>query len=251
MRIDVLTIFPEMFVSPLQESIVQRAQAKGLVQILIHDFRQFSSDKHQKVDDYPYGGGPGMVLKPEPIAAALQAVQAASAQGRTVLLSPQGKRYCQEMAKKLAAESHVILLCGHYKGWDERIRMRYIDEEISIGDYVLSGGELPAMVLIDAMVRLIPGVLGDLESAEGDSYFGGLLDHPHYTRPEVFEGIPVPEVLLSGHHEQIRLWRRREALRRTFQRRPDLLELAQLTAEDLRLLKEIEAESVMDMSEHL
>jgi tRNA (guanine37-N1)-methyltransferase len=242
MRIDVLTIFPNVFASPLQESIVQRAQARSLLEIYIHDFREYSTDKHRKVDDYPYGGGPGMVLRPEPIATALQAILANNSSGRTILLTPQGRPFTQDMAKMWARESHLIIVCGHYKGVDERICIRYIQEEVSIGDYVLTGGELPALVIIDAVTRLIPGVLGDIESAEGDSFYDGLLDHPHYTRPEEFEGLKVPEMLLSGHHEQIQRWRRKEALRRTMEHRSELLKRTQLTEEDLLLLEEIRLE---------
>ena len=203
MRIDVLTIFPHVFDSPLRESIVRRAQENGFVEIYIHDFREYSADKHHKVDDYPYGGGPGMVLRPEPIGACLTAIFEVGGQGKTILLSPQGKRFTQETAKTWAHEDHIIFICGHYKGVDERLRRRYVHEEISIGDYVVSGGELPALVIIDAVTRLVPGVIGDFESAEGDSFFEGLLDHPHYTRPEEFDGMRVPDVLLSGHHEHI------------------------------------------------
>jgi len=194
------------------------------------------------VDDYPYGGGAGMVMQPEPIVAALEAVRRAGGGGRTILLSPQGRRFTQHLAKSWVGESRLTLICGHYKGVDERVRKRYVQEEISVGDYVLTGGELPALIIIDAVVRLIPGVLGDLESAQGDSFYDGLLDHPHYTRPEEFEGMMVPEVLLSGHHERIRQWRRKEALRRTLVRRPDLLETAPLSDEDWSFLLDIQAE---------
>lgn len=245
MRIDILTIFPRIFESPLQESMMRRARERGLVEIKVHDFREYSPDKHGRVDDYAYGGGPGMILRPEPVAAALKAILKEAGPGRTVLLSPQGSRFSQETAKEWAAENHLIIICGHYKGVDERIRERYVQEEVSIGDYVLSGGELPALVIIDAVIRLIPGVLGDLQSAEGDSFYGGLLDHPHYTRPEEFEGMRVPEVLLSGHHEHIRLWRRKEALRRTLEKRPDLLETTPLSDEERFLLEEIRAEKAM------
>ncbi|UCE20634.1 MAG: tRNA (guanosine(37)-N1)-methyltransferase TrmD [Gemmatimonadota bacterium] len=239
MRIDVLTIFPHVFESPLQESIVRRARENDLIEIHICDFRDYAPDKHRKVDDYPYGGGPGMVLRPEPIAACLTDIFEEYGQGKTILLSPQGRQFTQELAKSWAAEDHLIIICGHYKGVDERIRLRYVHDEISIGDYVLTGGELPALVLIDAVTRLVPGVIGDLESAEGDSFFEGLLDHPHYTRPEEFHGMRVPDVLLSGHHEHIRKWRRKESLRRTYENRPELLEEAQLNKEDLLFLEEI------------
>lgn len=246
MRIDVLTIFPRMFEGPFQESILQRAIEKGLVEIMVHNFREYSPDTHHKVDDYPYGGGAGMVLRPEPIAAALKALQSEAGPGKTILLSPQGKLFSQAMAKEFVREDHIIFICGHYKGVDERITLRYVQEEVSIGDYVLTGGELPALVVIDAIVRLIPGVLGDFESAEGDSFYEGLLDHPHYTRPEEFESMKVPEILLSGHHEHIRLWRRREALRKTIERRPDLLDIISLTDEDRSLAKEIQTDTETD-----
>lgn len=242
MRIDVLTIFPQLFESPLQVSMMGRACEQGLVDIVIHNFREYSSDTHQKVDDYPYGGGAGMVLRPEPIAAALQNIMRTAGRGKTILLSPQGQQFTQQMAKTWATEERLILICGHYKGVDERLKQEYVEEEVSIGDYVLTGGELPALVIIDAIVRLIPGVLGDLESAEGDSFYEGLLDHPHYTRPETFEGLEVPEVLLSGHHERIRRWRRKEALRKTLNLRPDLLERAHLCDEDWSLLLDIQKE---------
>jgi len=221
---------------------VGRAQEKNVVDIHVHDVRDYSDDRHRKVDDYPYGGGPGMVMRPQPIAAALAAILSAAGPGRVLLLSPQGTRFTQKMAKEWTGEDHLIFICGHYKGIDERIRERYVQEEISVGDYVLTGGELPALVVIDAVVRLIPGVLGDLESAAGDSFHEGVLDHPHYTRPEEFDGMRVPDILLSGHHEQIRLWRRRESLRRTLQNRPDLLDRAPLSDEDRRLLEDIRTE---------
>jgi tRNA (guanine37-N1)-methyltransferase len=246
MRIDVLTIFPQLFESPLQVSMMDRAREKGLVDIVIHNFRDYSSDKHQKVDDYPYGGGAGMVLRPEPIAAALRSIAETVDPGKIILLSPQGRQFTQHLAKLWARERQLIFICGHYKGIDERIKKRYIHEEVSIGDYVLTGGELPALVVIDAIVRLIPGVLGDLESAEGDSFYGGILDHPHYTRPEEFEGMGIPEVLLSGHHEHIRQWRRKEALRQTLLLRPDLLETTSLNDEDWSFLIDIQAEAKTD-----
>lgn len=246
MRIDVLTVFPRMFDGPLQESMMHRAMEKGLVKIVVHNFREYSPDKHQKVDDYPYGGGAGMVMRPEPIANTLKSIQSEAGSGRTILLTPQGRRFSHTLAKQWSVEKHLIFICGHYKGVDERVKMLYVQEEVSIGDYVLTGGEIPALVVIDAVVRLIPGVLGDLESAEGDSFYEGLLDYPHYTRPEEFEKRTVPEVLLSGHHENIRLWRRKEALRRTLERRPDLLDMASLNDEDRALLKEIQTEKISD-----
>lgn len=225
MRIDIITIFPKMFSCVLDESIVKRAQAKGKVKICLHDLRDYSSDKHRKVDDHPFGGGSGMVMRPEPIFAAVEKMKA---QGRrqkaqVVLLCPQGERLNQKTAKKLAKEKHLILLCGHYEGIDERVRRELVDKEVSIGDYVLTGGELPAMVLVDCLVRLIPGVLGDKNSLHFESFEDNLLEYPQYTRPANFQGLKVPAVLLSGDHKKIEAWRNKEALKRTEQRRPDLL----------------------------
>lgn len=225
MIIDIITLFPDMFRGPFEESILRRAQERGLVILRLHNLRSFTRDKHQQVDDYPYGGGPGMVLKPEPIARAIRSITAGEdTPVRVVLLTPQGERLTQGKVNALSLEPHLILLCGRYKGMDERIRQRFVTDEISIGDYVLSGGELAAMVLVDALVRLLPGALGDAESALDDSFQNGLLDCPWYTRPEEFEGMRVPDVLVSGHHERVRQWRQEEALRRTRERRPDLLE---------------------------
>jgi tRNA (guanine37-N1)-methyltransferase len=222
-RIDVISAFPDMFGGPLDESIVQRAQTKGLVDIEVHDLRAFTTDKHQQVDDYPYGGGPGMVLKPEPLFKAIRHVRALSEGGAHVIyLSPDGRTLNQALTRELTERPHLTLVCGHYKGIDERVRDTLIDEEISVGDYVLSGGELPAMVIIDAVARLIPGVLGDAGSAETDAFENGLLDCPYYTRPEEFEGQAVPPVLMSGHHKEIAKWRRDQALARTREKRADL-----------------------------
>lgn len=243
MRIDVLTIFPGMFQGPLSESMLRRARERGLVDIHVHDLREFTDDRHRTTDDYPFGGGPGMVMKPEPIFRAVEHVLAQTGgPARVILLTPQGRLLNQELAWELSRERHLILICGRYEGVDERVRIGLATDEVSIGDYVLTGGELPAMVLIDAVVRLVPGVLGDERSPQEESFTDGLLEGPHYTRPREFRGMAVPEVLLSGHHEQIRRWRRKEALRRTLERRPDLLRTARLTAEDLRLLAELEAE---------
>lgn len=220
--IDIITLFPAMFRGPFEEGIVHRAQERGLIAIRVHDLRDFSEDKHGKVDDFPYGGGAGMVLKPEPIARALETVRGGRA--RIVFLTPQGERLTQERVNALSLETHLILLCGRYKGIDERIRQCFVTDEISIGDYVLMGGELPAMVLAEAVVRVIPGVLGDSEAALEDSFQQGLLDCPWYTRPETFEGVRVPEVLSSGDHGKIKAWRQEESERRTRQRRPDLWE---------------------------
>lgn len=223
MRIDILTLFPNMFRGPFEESIIQRAREKGLVEIHLRNIRDFAEDKHKTVDDYPYGGGSGMVLKPEPIAAALKGLRLDAAD-RVIFLTPQGERLTQSKANELSLAGRLVLLCGHYKGVDERIRQKYVTDEISIGDYVLSGGELPAMVLVDAVARLLPGALGDAESALGDSFQNSLLDCPWYTRPRVFQGMEVPVVLYSGDHREIEEWRESEALKRTSQRRPDLLE---------------------------
>lgn len=243
MEIDVLTLFPAMF-EALDHSIFKRAKERGLVVFRAWDIRDFATDRHRTVDDTPYGGGAGMVIKPEPVHRALLAAAQSSSRpaDRVILMSPQGRRFSQEIAWELAREQRLILICGHYEGVDERVRTKLATDEISIGDYVLTGGELAAMVVIDAVVRLVPGVLGSDESAKFDSFGDGLLEHPHYTRPREYLGESVPEVLLSGDHQAIARWRRKESLRRTKVRRPDLLASARLTAEDLRLLREIEAE---------
>ena len=241
-RYDILTLFPEIVLAPLGESIVGRAQEKGLLDAQVINFREYAQDKHHVVDDLPFGGGPGMVLKPEPIFAAVRDCLRKGPKARVILMSPAGQLFDQDTAKSLAAEERLIFICGRYKGVDERVREALVTDEISIGDYVLSGGELAALVVIEALVRLIPGVLGDEDSARGDSFYEGILDHPHYTRPAVFEGMEVPPILISGHHEQIRRWRRREALRRTRKRRPDLLRKVALNEEDEGLLKDIARE---------
>ena len=243
MRIDVLTLFPEMFEGPLGESILKAAQEKGLLEIGLTNIRDFARDKHRTADDYPYGGGSGMVMKPDPIFEAAESVLAEGAvePSAVILLSARGRLFDQQLASELAGHPRLVLICGRYKGVDERV-MSLVTHEISIGDYVLTGGELGAMVIVDAVARLLPGVLGDLESAETDSHFDGLLGPPVYTRPEEHRGERVPEVLLSGDHERIRLWRRRAALRATKERRPDLLERAELSEEDERILGEIERE---------
>ncbi|MDN5346621.1 MAG: tRNA (guanine37-N1)-methyltransferase [Clostridia bacterium] len=243
MRIDVLTIFPGMFSGPLDESIIKRAREKGILEINLIDIRAFSQDKHRSVDDYPYGGGPGMVMRPEPIFLAVEAcIPLGGSSPEIILLTPQGERFNQRLAGELAGQEHLILICGHYEGVDERVRQALVTREISIGDYVLTGGELPAMVIIDAIARLLPGVLGAPEGTAEDSFSWGLLEYPQYTRPRIFRGMEVPPVLLSGNHEEIRLWRRRQALKRTWQRRPDLLEVANLSQEDRRLLAEVVSE---------
>ncbi|MCX5708355.1 MAG: tRNA (guanosine(37)-N1)-methyltransferase TrmD [Candidatus Omnitrophica bacterium] len=224
MRIDIITIFPGMFAPVLNESIVKRAQSKNKVKIYVHDLRKFTQDKHNKVDDRPFGGGSGMVLSAQPIFDAVAKIKSqVKKNAKVVLMCPQGKTFNQAMAKKLSREKHLIFICGHYEGIDERVRNLIVDEEISIGDYVLTGGELPAMVVVDAIVRLIPGVLGDKNSLNFESFEGNLLEYPQYTRPANFRGNVVPEVLLCGDHKKIASWRKAEALKRTKIRRPDLL----------------------------
>ncbi|MFQ5342199.1 MAG: tRNA (guanosine(37)-N1)-methyltransferase TrmD [Anaerolineae bacterium] len=237
MRFDIFTLFPEMFIGPFQESIIKRALEHDLVQIAIHDIRAYATDRHHTADDTPYGGGGGMVMKPEPVFAAVEDVLG-EAIGETpiVLLTPQGRRFTQPVARDLARKERLALICGHYEGVDERVRQHLATDEVSIGDYVLTGGELPAMVIVDAVTRLLSGVLGDPSAAEADSYATGLLEHPHYTRPYDFRGWTVPDTLLSGHHAEVERWRRREALRRTWERRPDLLDQADLTEDDLAFL---------------
>ena len=236
-RFDILTVFPEMFASPCGCSLLKKARDKGLIDIRLHDIRDYAEDKHHMTDDAPYGGGGGMVMKPEPIDRALRSIPVA---GETpiILLTPQGERFCQKMAEELAVHSHLVLICGHYEGVDERVRTELVNREISIGDYVLTGGELSAMVVVDAVSRLVPGVLGNSDSAGADSFSMGLLEYPHYTRPAEYRGWKVPDVLLSGNHPQIELWRRRESLLRTRKRRPDLLREVVLTDEEKRWLAE-------------
>jgi len=239
LRIHVLTCFPEIFTSPLQESILKRAQGKGLVRVEVHDLRRFTSDRHRTTDDDPYGGGPGMVMKPEPLVHGLERLQAEVPDLVTILTCPQGRLFTQRRARELATNDALLFICGRYGGVDDRVRS-YVDEEISIGDYVLTGGELATLVMMDAIIRLRPGVLGNEASVHDDSFVEALLDAPQYTRPRAFRGQQVPEVLLSGNHQQIRRWRRREALRRTVQRRPELLQGAVLSREDQTLLEEIQ-----------
>ena len=224
MRIDIITIFPEMFSAVLDESIIKRAQKKGKVKIFVHDLRDYATDKHRKVDDRPFGGGSGMVIQAEPIFRAVEAVKKKfKGRAKVILLCPQGKSFNQGYAKKLSKCANLIFICGHYEGVDERVRQYLADDEISIGDYVLTGGELPAMVLVDSIVRLIPGVLGDKNSLNFESFEGNLLEYPQYSRPAKFRKWIVPEVLVSGAHDKISAWRKAEALKRTRQRRPDLL----------------------------
>jgi tRNA (guanine37-N1)-methyltransferase len=240
MHIDILTIFPEMFKGPFDASIIKRAREKSLVSIDIINIRDFSRNRHHTVDDSPYGGGAGMVMTPEPVFEAAAWIKSKRGSiGRFIYMSPAGDPLDQESVKGLALEKHLVLLCGHYEGVDERVREELVTDEISIGDYILTGGELPAMVLVDAVTRLIPGVLGKMTSVEEESFGSGLLEYPHYTRPRVYRDLEVPEILLNGHHGHIRFWRRRRSLLRTLERRPDLLARAPLTEEDRVILKQI------------
>jgi tRNA (guanine37-N1)-methyltransferase len=245
LRFEVLTLFPGILAGPLNESILKRAREKGLLSVDVLNIRDYTEDKHHTADDSPYGGEAGMVMKPEPIFRAVEAVKGQSPGGGflTILLSPQGRLFDHREAERLSREERrIILLCGHYEAIDERVKDLLVDEELSVGDYVLTGGELAALVVIDAVARLVPGVLGDEESAYRDSFGDGLLDHPHYTRPAEFMGRKVPEVLLSGNHDAIWKWRRRESLRATLIKRPDLLETAELTDQDRKILAELKRE---------
>lgn len=240
MHIDILTLFPNMFTGVFQSSILQKALEKKKFTYNLIDFREYTEDKHQKVDDYPYGGGAGMVLTPQPIFDAVQANTVdKNTKPRIILMCPQGEPYTQKKAEELAKEEHLLFICGHYEGYDERIREHLVTDEISIGDYVLTGGELGAMVVIDSVIRLLPGVLGNTQSITEDSFTTGLLEHPHYTRPANFRGMKVPGVLLSGHHEKIATWRREQSLKRTYERRPELLTHVQLTEREKQFLKEL------------
>ena len=241
MRVDVLTIFPEVVSCGVDYSIVKRAREKGAVSVFIHNIRDFAEDKHRTTDEPPYGGGAGMVMKPDPIFRAAEHIRTEHwmEQTRVILLSPQGELFTQEKAVELSGCPHIVLICGHYEGVDERLREHLATDEISVGDYVLTGGELPALIVLDAVVRLIPGVLGAEQSALEESFSEGLLEYPQYTRPADFRGWKVPDVLLSGHHGEIAKWRRIQALKRTLERRPDLLEKAQLTDEDRKILEQL------------
>ena len=243
MRIDVLTLFPGMFAGPMGESIIGKARDKNLLEINISNFRDYSDNKHHTVDDYPYGGGAGMLLKAQPIFDNLAAIEAEvpDTKKRVILLDPAGKKFDQKMAEEFSNEEHLVFICGHYEGYDERIRT-LVTDEVSLGDYVLTGGELGAMVMIDATVRLLPEVLGNETSAQTDSHSTGLLEHPQYTRPADFRGLAVPEVLLNGNHKLIEAWRLKESLRRTYTRRPDMLAKLTLTSEMEKLLREIKKE---------
>ncbi|WP_088835050.1 tRNA (guanosine(37)-N1)-methyltransferase TrmD [Paenibacillus tyrfis] len=243
MRIDVLTLFPAMFDGVFTSSILGKAREKGLVELNTVNFRDYANNKHNTVDDYPYGGGGGMVLKPEPLFAAVEDVTSGlESKPRVILMCPQGESFSQKKAEELAAERHLIFVCGHYEGYDERIREHLVTDELSIGDYVLTGGELPAMVVIDSVVRLLSGVLGNETSAVTDSFSTGLLEYPHYTRPANFRGWEVPEVLISGHHGNIEEWRRKQSLERTWRKRRDLLAGIELTPKERRWLDEWEAQ---------
>ena len=238
MTIDIVTIFPRMVEAGLAEGVVGRACAAGRIDVVVHNLRDFTTDKHHVVDDVPFGGGPGMVMKPKPFFAALAAIRARrGTPDAVVLLSPAGERFTQAHARRFVEKAHLVLLCGRYEGIDERVREALATDEVSIGDYVLSGGEIPALAVVDAVARLVPGVIGDEQSVEADSFTRGLLDYPHYTRPAEFEGRRVPDVLLSGHHEEIRRWRRDTALKRTADRRPELLHDAALDADERALLR--------------
>ena len=239
MHFDIFTLFPGMFQGPFSESILKRAQERGLLSIALHNIRDATTDRHHIVDDYPYGGGSGMVMKPDPIFASIEAVYQG---GPIILMTPQGRTFNQQVARKLAQEPRISLLCGHYEGIDERVCRHLVTDEISLGDYVLTGGELAAMVIVDAVSRLMPGVLTE-GSAEDESHSNNLLEYPQYTRPPEFRGWRIPDILLSGHHEQIARWRRKEALRKTRQRRPDLFAKLDLSSkQDMKLLKELEQE---------
>lgn len=240
MHIDILTLFPEMIAGVFNSSILKKAHEKNKFSYDLINFRDYADNKHQKVDDYPYGGGAGMVLTPQPIFDAVDAItKDKQTRPRIILMCPQGEPYTQKKAEELAQEENLIFICGHYEGYDERIREHLVTDEISIGDYVLTGGELGAMVVVDSVVRLLPDVLGNVASASEDSFSTGLLEHPHYTRPADFRGMKVPDLLLSGHHANIETWRKKESLKRTYERRRDLLDHLELSDEDQKLLNEI------------
>jgi len=249
MRFDVFTLFPEVFEPYLQSSILQRASQRGIAEVQLHNIRDWASDRHHITDDEPYGGGGGMVMKPEPVFAAVEGVLGAPPACPVILLTPQGRTFTQALAGELSQQPHLALICGRYEGIDERIRQYLVHDEISIGDYVLTGGELPALVLIDAVTRLIPGALGDPNGAWDDSHASGLLEYPHYTRPAEFRGWRVPEVLLSGDHARLARWRREQALLRTWRRRPDLLATAPLSDADREFLARLDADDRLDVKD--
>jgi tRNA (guanine37-N1)-methyltransferase len=250
MHFDVFSLFPEVFIPYLEASILQRARQRGLVEIHLHNIRDWATDRHHITDDLPYGGGGGMVMKPEPIFAAVEGVLGSPPAFPVILMTPQGRRFNHKVAEELAAHPRLALLCGRYEGVDERVRAHLVSDEISIGDYVLSGGELPALAVIDAITRLIPGALGDPDGPWDDSHASGLLEYPHYTRPPDFRGWRVPEILLSGDHGKIARWRREEALRRTYERRPDLLERASLSKADQDYLDRLAKTNASDPPEN-
>lgn len=241
MNIQVLSLFPPMFEGVFQHSIMKKAQEKGAVRLGVVDIREFANNKRQ-VDDYPFGGGAGMVLKPEPVFNAVESLQTSENKPRVILMCPQGERFTQQKAEELAQEQELVFICGHYEGYDERIREHLVTDEISIGDFVLTGGELAAMTVIDSVVRLLPGVLGNSDSSVRDSFSTGLLEHPHYTRPAVFRGHSVPDVLVSGNHAKIDDWREEQGLKRTLERRPDLLEKLELTDKQKSMLARLQEE---------
>ena len=243
MRFDILTIFPRFFDSPFSYGVIKKAQEKGIIQINIHDIREFAEDKHKTVDDKPYGGGSGMVMKPEPLGKAIESVKLSDARSLVILTTPQGERFSDTIANQLSNYEQIIIVCGRYEGVDERIRELYVDREISIGDYVLSGGEYAASVIVDTVSRFIPGVLGNEASPYHDSFREGLLEYPQYTRPESFKGKRVPSVLLSGNHKEIEEWRRKESIKRTFLKRPDLLDRANLTIEEIGFIQELKKQN--------
>jgi tRNA (guanine37-N1)-methyltransferase len=249
MRFDVFTLFPEVFEPYLQSSILQRASQRGLAEVQLHNIRDWASDRHHITDDEPYGGGGGMVMKPEPVFAAVEGVLGAPPACPVILLTPQGRTFTQALAGELSRQPHLALICGRYEGIDERIRQYLVNDEISIGDYVLTGGELPALVLIDAVTRLLPGALGDPDGARDDSHASGLLEYPHYTRPAEFRGWRVPQVLLSGDHARLARWRREQALLRTWRRRPDLLATASLSTADREFLARLDADDRLDVKD--
>ena len=243
MKCDILTLFPDMVEAVVSASILGRAREKGLLDIRAVNLRDYAEGRHKVADDYPYGGGAGMVIKPEPVFRAVDDLRARDGDLRLVMMSPQGRRFTQAVAEEFAGETRrVVFLCGHYEGIDERVREGLAPEELSVGDYILTGGELAALIVVDAAARLVPGVLGDQQSAEADSFAGALLDYPHYTRPPVYRGLEVPEILRSGDHEAIRSWRRAQSLLNTLSKRPDLLERAELTPEDRQVLNEFSRE---------
>jgi tRNA (guanine37-N1)-methyltransferase len=243
MQFDVFTLLPEVFPAYLESSIIQRARERGLIEVRVHNIRDYTHDKHHTTDDTPYGGGGGMVMKPEPVFEAVESVLGPEAGCPIIMLTPQGRVFNQSIAQELVQHPRLALLCGRYEGIDERIRTNLITDEISIGDYVLTGGELPALILIDALARLIPDVLGDPDGASDDSHATGLLEYPHYTRPPEFRGLTVPDILLSGDHGKIAKWRREQSLLRTLKKRPDMLEKVELTKADLKFLDELKKES--------